>query len=197
MSLVRKKKLVVKLFEELAEQTARFKVDSGIKCKTGCGECCNYPKIHATVLEFIPYAYKMVIEERALDLIEKLERDANEVTICTLFHADSPGSSNGRCSDYENRGLICRLYGYSANYNKEGGLNMITCSIIKTNNPEVFRNAESLLARATHLPIASEYYSRLQAIDLSLSLESYPVNVAIRKALEYVLSYYTYRNHPK
>ena len=197
MSLNRKQKSVLELFDQLGDQTARFSEDSGIKCKSDCGECCVYPKVHATILEFIPFAYKMVIEDKAFTLLEKIKDLDAEDTTCIIFKHDSPGSSNGRCSDYDNRGLICRLYGYSANLNKNGAYSMITCTIIKSNNTELFRNAESLLARANHLPIATDYYSRLQSIDLNLSLETYPINTAIRKALEYSLSYYTYRNHPK
>jgi len=197
MSLARKQRLVVKLFDELAEQTAQFVQESGFKCKAGCGKCCVYPKIHATILEFIPFALKMVKEERAFGLLESLRSKDAESSSCIIFNPISPNSSNGSCSDYSNRGLICRLFGYSGNSNKEETYDIITCDIIKSDNPHFFKNAESILAHSTHLPIATDYYSKLQAIDLNLALDTYPVNIAIKKALEYVLAYYSYRNHPK
>jgi Fe-S-cluster containining protein len=197
MSLVRKQRMDVKLFQELDDEIVKFSTESGLACKPGCGECCTYPKIHATILEFIPFAYKMVIQDKAFVLLEALKSNDAASSFCVIYNPLRMGASHGHCSDYENRGLICRLFGYSANSNKDGTHSMITCSIIKLNNPEFFRNAESLLAKSRHLPIASEYYSRLESIDLNLSLKTFPINVAIKKALEYVLSYYTYRNHPK
>jgi Fe-S-cluster containining protein len=197
MSVKRKQKSIYKLFKELDNQIAEFSNESGIKCKTGCGECCMFPKIHATVLEFIPFALKMVISGKASGLLETLQNKDAAISSCIIFSPISLNSSNGRCSDYENRGLICRLYGYSAHNNKDGSHSMITCSIIKANNPHIFNNEVSYLSGYTNLPIASEFYSRLQSIDLSLTLETYPINMAIKKALEYVLGYYSYRKHPE
>jgi len=39
----------------------------------------------------------------------------------------------------------------------------------------------------------SEYYMRMHAIDPDLSRDFYPINQAIRKAIEAVLQYYAYR----
>jgi uncharacterized protein len=196
MSLIRKQRSVLKLFQELDSEIAKFSAESGLSCKSGCGECCLYPKVHATILEFIPFAYKMLLEERAFELLERLNSSVAESSNCIIYNPFSLLSSKGHCSDYENRGLICRLYGYSANTNKDGSHSMITCSIIKSNHQEFFRNAESLLANSSHLPIAAEYYSKLQSVDLTLTMQTYPINIAIRKALEYVLSYYSYRCYP-
>jgi len=197
MSLIRKVRSVLELFRELDNEIAKFSAESGLKCKPGCGKCCLYPKVHATILEFIPFAYKMMLEQRAFALLETLKSKDAESSYCIIYNPISLSSKHGNCSDYPNRGLICRLYGYSASMNKDNSLSLITCAIIKSNNPEFFRNADSLLASAEHLPIAAEYYSRLQSTDLPLSLQSYPINVAIRKALEHVLAYYSYRNFPK
>jgi uncharacterized protein len=193
MSLAKKSELVLKLFEELDEQTSIFAADSGFKCKPGCGECCVYPKIHATILEFIPFAYKMYLEGKATGLLETLKNRDAEFSSCLIFNPIRLNSSNGSCSSYSSRGLICRLFGYSGNLNKDGAYNIITCGIIKTENPAFFNSAESIRAGSKNLPVASEYYSKLQTIDLSLAMETYPVNVAIRKALEYTLAYYAYR----
>jgi uncharacterized protein len=197
MSLIRKVRKVLDLFKELDNEISVFKVESGIECKTGCGECCLYPKVHATILEFLPFAYKMIIEGKAIDLLEKLKIEDAYSFNCIIYSPLSLPSHKGHCSDYENRGLICRLFGYSANLKKDGTPGMITCKIIKTNHSEFFKNSESLSEYSKHLPIASEYYSKLQSIDLTLSLTTYPINIAIRKALEYGLSYYAYRKYPK
>jgi len=39
----------------------------------------------------------------------------------------------------------------------------------------------------------SDYYMQLHGIDFDLAREFYPINTAIRKAIETVLQYYAYR----
>jgi uncharacterized protein len=197
MSLIRKVRSVLSLFKELDEEISAFSEESGLKCRSGCGECCLYPNVHATILEFIPFAYKMVLQEKAFDLLESLKSNEADSSYCIIYNPFTLTSNQGHCSDYGNRGLICRLFGYSANTQKDGSHKMITCTIIKSTHPGFFNNETKLIANSKHLPIASEYYSRLQSVDHSLALETYPINIAIRKALEYVLSYYTYRKPPK
>ena len=43
------------------------------------------------------------------------------------------------------------------------------------------------------MPLMSNYYFQLRCIDPGLSQEFYPINTAIKKALEVVLHYYAYR----
>lgn len=196
MSLIRKVRSVLKLFDELDAEIDAFQDESGLKCSSGCGECCLYPEIYATILEFLPFAYKMILQKKAFEILEILKNKEAGTSYCIIYSPFDLISNHGHCSNYENRGLICRLFGFSANFKKDGTPAMITCTIIKSKYPAIFKNHESLLAYTKHLPIASQYYSKLQSVDLSLSQETYPINIAIRKALEYVLSYYTYRKHP-
>lgn len=197
MGFIRKVKLVLKSFKELDLKIISFKNKTGLKCKLACGDCCLYPRIHATILEFIPYAHKMIVLGKAFELLEELKKKEISSSACIVYNSSNLITSQGYCSEYENRGLICRLFGYSANLQKNGIPAMITCSIIKSNHPGIFKSPESILEYSENLPIASEYYFKLQSIDLSLSLQTFPINIAIRKALEYGLSCYAYRKYPK
>jgi hypothetical protein len=47
----------------------------------------------------------------------------------------------------------------------------------------------------TSIPLISNYYEQLRAIDFDLARESFPMNIAIRKALEVILQYYAYREN--
>jgi len=40
----------------------------------------------------------------------------------------------------------------------------------------------------------NQYYMQLHAIDMDLTREFYPINEAIKRAIEVVLSYYAYRS---
>jgi hypothetical protein len=102
-------------------------------------------------------------------------------------------ASAGLCSEYSYRGLICRLFGYSARTNKYNEPELITCQIIKTEQTELFENAVEEIGKGVKVPIMSQYYMQLQAVDFDLTREFYPINTAISKAIETVLHYYAYR----
>lgn len=176
------------MFLSLDSEIAEFKQWSGLGCKSGCGRCCLKPDIEATVLEFLPFAYHLYKQGKAIEWLEKPNLSAS---LCAILDSNQPGI--GHCTTYTSRGLICRLFGYSARLNKYGQKELVSCQVIKTETPEAFANAFNATAAGKGTPIMRDYYMKLYAIDWEMSQKFYPVNVAIRKALEAVLHYYSYR----
>ncbi|HMP99150.1 MAG TPA: YkgJ family cysteine cluster protein [Cyclobacteriaceae bacterium] len=190
MSLYRKVKSVERLFSELQQEISAFQSASELHCKTGCGKCCFKPDIEATILEFIPHAYFVYKQGKAFEWLNKLKEDSSPV--CTLLNPFLIGK--GQCSTYNYRGLICRLFGYSGRRNKYGKIELVTCDIIKTEQADTYNKTKQGIENGLmQLPIMHHYYSRLTTIDPALSDKFYPVNQAIRKAIEVVLHYYAYR----
>ena len=71
---------------------------------------------------------------------------------------------------------------------------MLTCSIIKTEQHENFEAAEIKISGGGEpVPVMSQYYMQLHAIDDQLGREFFPINEAIRRAIEVILHYYAYR----
>lgn len=101
---------------------------------------------------------------------------------------DSNSKGVGLCSQYKHRGLICRLFGYSARTNKHGSKELVTCTVIKTGQTDAFERAETDIRAGLPVPVMNQFYMRLSGIDPVMAAEFYPINVAIRKALERVLS---------
>jgi uncharacterized protein len=99
----------------------------------------------------------------------------------------------GLCSEYPHRGLICRLFGYSARTNKYDKRELVTCQIIKTEQAAPYQQAVTKIEEGSDVPVMNQYYMQLHAIDFELTRDFYPINMAIRKAIETVLSYYAYR----
>jgi hypothetical protein len=89
--------------------------------------------------------------------------------------------------------LICRLFGYSARVNKYGGKELVTCQIIKTEQNDAYVTSQKTISEGGDVPVMSHYYMQLHAIDPDLTRDFYPINVAMRRAIEVVMQYYAYR----
>ncbi|MBN2348406.1 MAG: hypothetical protein JXJ22_06195 [Bacteroidales bacterium] len=185
-----KKKIteVQKIFAGLDKDIGGFQKKTGISCVQNCFHCCLKKDIHATVLEFLPLANFLYQENRIENILAKLESTPDN-KICALFSTITYGDRTLGCSEYAYRGLICRLFGLSANMDKHGQPAWITCQPLKLKYPDKLKDQKV----NTQAPLMSKYYSRLYAIDFKLAVTYYPINEAIKKAIELVLFYYSYR----
>ena len=177
------------VFDALDQEIAAFQASSSLHCKFGCGKCCFKPDIEATILEFLPFAFHLYQTNQIESWYDKL--CGNQSPICLILNPDQSGA--GLCSEYKYRGLICRLFGYSARTNKYGKKELITCQIIKAEQFENFNEAAKQVDEGGDVPIMSNYYMRLRNIDPQLATTFLPINQAMKAALEKVLSYYAYR----
>jgi Fe-S-cluster containining protein len=190
MNLEEKATAVEKVLKELDEEISKFQQWSTLHCKFGCGKCCFKPDIEATPLEFLPFAVYLTREGKAeewLDRMDKLSDDA----VCIILNPTQAGA--GLCSEYPYRGLICRLFGYSARLNKYEQKELVTCTIIKTEQHEKFVEAESKIKSDGVVPLMSDYYLKLHYIDPNLANEFMPINKAIKRALELAWRYFEYK----
>lgn len=188
-TLADKVQAVEQVLGKLDQEIAAFQSWSTLHCKFGCGKCCFKPDIEATILEFLPFAHHLYVTNQAESWLERLQ--ATDDPICLILNPTQAGA--GLCSEYKHRGLICRLFGYSARTNKYGQKELVTCQIIKTEQQEAYEKAAIEIAGEGSVPVMSQFYMQLHAIDFELTREFYPINQAIRKAVETVLQYYAYR----
>lgn len=190
MELIDKVKAVEELFNSLDKKIAEFQTASTLHCKFGCGKCCLKPDIEATALEFLPFAFELYKKDLALDWLERLQNA--ESPLCIVLNPAKDGA--GLCSEYTYRGLICRLFGYSARTNKYGKRELVTCQVIKTEQTEAYEISKIKVQQDEIAPVMNQYYMQLHAIDYQLAQDFYPINRAIQRAIETVLHYYAYRN---
>ena len=160
-------------------------------CIASCGKCCKKPEITATPLEFLPLAYHLFKTGEAGVWYERLKSDPHQLQ-CGVFIPLKKITDHGFCQKYQYRGLICRLFGFTAMRDKNGEALLITCQTIKTEQPEFYQKGLQQ-AEKGNIVFMRDYYFRLSAIDPELGREMLPVNEAIRRALEAVLSFYAYR----
>lgn len=189
MNLEEKVRAVEGVFQSLDLSISSFQTTSTLHCPSGCGKCCFKPDIDATILEFLPFAFHLYKEGKAEVWHEKLKE--NDSSICLILNPTREGA--GLCSEYPHRGLICRLFGYSARTNKYGRHELITCTVIKTGQATAYEEAEQQIEEGGKVPVMTDYYMQLHAIDFELTRDYYPINKAIQKAIETVLQHYAYR----
>ncbi|MBN1950997.1 MAG: YkgJ family cysteine cluster protein [Bacteroidales bacterium] len=186
--MVKKKVVAVQqVYRELERKINSFAKGSGIVCRSGCSACCLSKNIEATVLEFLPLAYRLLKEGNYDSVLSKLENP--EVGICLLYQ---PLRSEGGCLMYEDRPLICRLFGFSVKLDKHGERALVSCRIIKEELESSHRATS--LSRA---PVVSDYHMKLYSVDPWLAAVRYPVNIAMGKALEYVYLHTQFRSPGK
>jgi len=191
VTLIEKVQAVEEVFKGLDKHIAAFQQSTKLGCKYGCGKCCFKSDIEATVIEFLPFAHFLYGENRAFQWLEDLKSHPSPV--CLILNPTQEQA--GLCSEYPYRGLICRLFGYSARTNKYGQRELITCNVIKSEQAAAYQDAAAAVgAGEIDVPVMNQYYMQLHAIDQQLAQDFYPINEAIKRAIETVLHYYAYRS---
>lgn len=171
---------VERLFKEIDKASSNFLNKVEVRCPSGCNKCCHGKKVSATPLEFLPYAYHLY---QTGELENKYwEFKSKEASGCFLVEGDKH-SLNGKCSMYEHRGVICRLFGNCAGVNKNGEKVFSACSILKGQIIDHEKFNSTLQQSA---PVYSNYYMNLRAIDNTNGAMMFPINIAILKAMELV-----------
>lgn len=191
MNLAEKSQAVSILFDQLTKESKQFATESGLGCVSGCGACCANPEVSASPLEFLPLAfdfYNKGLSETILSFLDAEEESKS----CIVYRAHSSDGKNGYCTNYANRGLICRLFAASARKNKHGAKDLIICKILKTEKSEKFVETSLRINTDLAIPLASRYYQLIEEIDGALA-QHYPINTAIRLALETVLRFKFYQ----
>lgn len=191
MNLIEKSQAVSKLFDQLGEEAKQYVAESGLGCVSGCGACCANPEVSASPLEFLPLAFDFYNKGLSDTILSFLDAE-EESKSCIVYRAHSSDGKNGYCTNYANRGLICRLFAASARRNKYGAKDLIICKILKTEKAEEFVKASERINIDLEIPMASKFYQMIEEIDDSLS-KHYPINTAIRLALELVLRFKFYQ----
>jgi hypothetical protein len=180
---------VEKVFEELDQHIQKTAAESGLNCPEFCGVCCRKSDIEASPLEFMPLAAWLYKNGKVNDFLERLDHPGHQW--CACF--DPQASLEGRwgCQYYEHRGLICRLFGFGFRLNRDNFPVLVTCKIMKTTRTDaVLKAAELAALNPEGMPVFSNYFMKLLAIDPDLAVPQMPSNQAIRVAIEKLYFYF-------
>jgi Fe-S-cluster containining protein len=172
---------------EVDRQISTFKRRVDIDCVTHCAACCAYPDVQASALEFLPFAYHAFKLGFLDQWYEEIDQNRSPLCVFRKDHKDSWG-----CRIYPVRGLICRLFGFSAVTDKNNKPKFAACRIIKASKPENSLKVNEFVAKGGKIPIIPNLYRKLSAIDPGLGNEFLPINQAMKKALEIIYFNYIY-----
>lgn len=190
MNLIEKAGAVEQVLLELDEAISKFQNWSSLKCTFGCGRCCFKPDIEASSLEFLPLALK-IYREGKIDMWHERFENNNEEKICMVLDPRQLGA--GLCTQYQHRGLVCRAFGFTARFNKYNRKELLTCNVIKSEQVDTFKQVIEQINVDQEVPIISNYYFKLHSIDPYLANQFVPINQAIKRALELISQYFSYK----
>lgn len=188
-SLYKKIQKVETLQRNIDHEIKIFKLGAGISCIQHCSECCKFPEIQATPLEFLPFAWHAFRLGQLDHWFNTLEK-GNSAQQC-IFYRDS--SNSWGCQIYPVRGLICRLFGFSATINKNGQPQYGACRILKQQQPEKLDRIRQQIPQGLKIPVMAHQYRLLANIDPVTGNDFMPINKAIMKALEIIYFHFEYR----
>lgn len=178
---------LLELYQELDFKIEKFKRETGLECLRGCGECCAIEsrRIEVSMVELIPLALHLWEVGKAEGYLKELNQmDKDEP--CVFYRRSPPKKEEGCCSIYPWRPLICRLFGFSAFENKYGQPMAVLCSVLKKSRPEGVKEIDLKIQKGLEIPVNSYYAKRVALLYPVYGKERFPINEAIKKAIEWV-----------
>jgi Fe-S-cluster containining protein len=174
------------VYADLERQVAQFKRSAGIECLPGCLSCCATAHfVEASIFEMLPLSLHFWEEGRAPEILEKLEGIHPEAP-CILLNPNPPHELSGGCGYYRFRPLICRLFGFSATVDKKGQPVVLVCEPLKERHSGIAERINGRIREDLPVPRRPDFSRKVAMIHPQLGQEKYPINIALREALELV-----------
>jgi len=170
-------------FRRMDDLAASAAAAAGIGCPPGCGKCCTSPFVEATECEMAPLAAALVREGRAQAVLDRIHvaAESNDPT-CVVFERSTPDGALGRCSEYEHRPGLCRLFGFSGRVGPNGTNEWNACRVMRESGDA----ADRALSKPppASMPILSNEISQLRG-SCGAPDEQIPMllNDALRRAI--------------
>lgn len=177
---------LVDFYRQYDIETNEIRKNRGFYCLQGCGACCYVPssKIEVSVFELIPLSIQIAIDGKGDEVLQLLETKNIEEQPCIFYKKNSEDGKQGFCSEYAFRPLICRLFGGGARIKKDATREMLLCKLLKD---EHRLNQKMLDQISYEFPLNSDTSSIVRNLNLTFDSILYPINIAMKKALEYVM----------
>lgn len=183
---------IMALLKDLSRQTDEFAQATGLRCKEGCGKCCENPDVETTVVEVMPLALHLWETGGAQEIWDGIEsrKDPDDSKryrqACVFYTPDPVVAGNGRCSIYEFRPGICRLFGFATKRGKAGQKQLVTCRMMKENFSVDCGKAQEHIDAGQPVASLSDHGFKVRSLDPHWGKELLPINEAVKIAVERV-----------
>ena len=165
-----------------------FVARHGLACPAGCGACCANPGVHVRVAEMLPAAAKLIANGEADAFYDAATLDPEGR--CVFFVPEANRPERGRCSHYDVRPGLCRLFGTAVRHDKYDARHVATCAILRRGFEDAVAAAERDVAAAplNDARIRSLEFRALDAAVVEIAgstslAEFLPINRALQAAL--------------
>lgn len=172
---------VLEVYKILDAAVAGFAARTGLSCPEGCGHCCSSEKVEATVLECIPLAFELFRSFQAELILKRLLRNEHNRQ-CVLYRADYTASGKWGCTQYQHRAVVCRLFGFAGNRDREGLPQLAMCRIMKE-EAQTCGSAIPVDDLHSPMPLFVDAGLRITTLHPGLGTVRMPINKALREAL--------------
>lgn len=167
------------LYQEMSETFSDYQNKSGLNCVISCGgKCCQNPEVEASIFEMLPMAQKILEEGKLDEWVQKLE--TAEQDFCLIYDQQS-----GKCTRYEERPSLCRMFGVAGYKNKRNEVTLSICKFIK----ESYGVSEVQITPNEPVPMLKDWSFKLGSVDHRLIQDKMPINQALYQALMKVALY--------
>ncbi len=166
------------LYSEMSEHSQKFGQENNLFCLTGCGACCLNKDVFVSELEMLPLALEFYLKNyKNPDKLEQILEKAKNSQSCLFYQKISEDGLSGYCGEYQHRGIICRIFGYSKTKNKNG-YQLSVCKKIEKNDNVKIEDA----------PEMKHYFELIQQLDFSLSQKLLPISIAFSNMLTKIIT---------
>ena len=179
---------LLNIYKEVDRKLNEFKRQTGLRCPSGCGECCRTACVASSVLEMQPLA-AFLWKKNELDFwLNRI--DINDEQAACVFYSPDTLDNSGHCLVYPFRPLLCRLFGFCSRENKTRKNELMLCRKIKDSlGPEFPEAALNLSADGLRAPVSADYVMKAYMISPDLANQCMNINLAFVKAAQ-IIGYY-------
>ena len=170
------------LYSEADCAVAVYQLSSVLSCPGGCVHCCVSEKVESTVLEMIPSAFHLLRTNQAELLLNRIEKQADS-NQCILFRPDLSQPDSGGCSLYPYRPLVCRLFGFAGNRDRQGQVKLARCRDMPPAIKATSSDSGDESMTGGDIPIFQAYGIAVTVIHPDLGTRCMPINDALSQAL--------------
>ena len=158
------------IYREIDEKMSIYLKENNIGCSSCCGGCCcNSTTVEVSPIDLIPLALSLINSEK--EILDKINQNLDKP--CMFWIGQ-------KCTVYENRAILCRMFGVCSVYNKEHKESISICEYI---------NKKEL---SNYPPNIVDYSSKITNLVPSWDSRTRPFNESLKYAIEKILNSVSY-----